>query len=255
MGLLGSVPRSILRSILAAFSFLTRLPIPGGAAVSERDLGRSVLWFPLVGFALGATWLGAARVLQGHLAAGPTAVMLVALLAALTGGLHLDGVADTFDALGGGRGDRTRMLEIMRDSRIGAHGATALCLVLVGKIVAVHELLERDGPFPIFPLLGAPVFARFAVVPLLVFFRYARPAGLGSPFRAQARAGYAVAAALLPIGLCVWAGSRSLIPAAAALAAALACGLALNRRLGGLTGDVYGAAIELAELVFLISAA
>ena len=244
----------LLRSLAAAFSFLTRLPVPGGAAVTERDLGRSVLWFPLVGAALGAALIGAASLLQGrpgHLAAGPTAVVLVALLAALTGGLHLDGLADTFDAWGGGRGDRTRMLEIMRDSRIGAHGAAALCLLLVGKVFALRELLARGALFPIF---AAPVFARFAVVPLLILFRYARPAGLGSPFGRETRAGYALAAALLPIGLCVWAGSRAVIPAAAALATALACGWALDRRLGGLTGDVYGAALELAELAFLISA-
>lgn len=242
--------RGLLRSVMAAFSFLTRLPIPA-AAVAERDLGRGVIWFPLVGAAMGAVWVGVARGLQGHLAPGPLAVLLVALLAAMSGGLHLDGVADTFDALGGGRGDRTRMLDIMRDSRIGAHGAAALFLVLAGKIFAVLDLLARGD---LFPLFAAPVLARLAVVPLLVCFRYARPAGLGSPFRAHARAWHVVAALPLPLALCVWAGPSMLVPGGAAVTAALACALALNRHLDGLTGDVYGAAIELAEVAFLVSA-
>jgi adenosylcobinamide-GDP ribazoletransferase len=211
--------------------------------------------------------VAAARLLNGHLSLGVLAVVLVALLAMLSGGLHLDGLADTFDGLGGGRGDRARMLEIMRDSHIGAHGAAALVLALAAKIFALQELLARGGggdasanASTLWPLFAAPVFARWAVVPLMVFFRYARPVGLGSAFRAHGRAALVAGATLLPLGLTVGtavagvAGVPTLAAGAAALAAALLLGVALNRRLDGLTGDVYGAAIELAEVAFLVTA-
>ena len=92
----------------------------------------------------------------------------------MTGGLHLDGVADVFDGLGGGHGDRERILRIMRDSRIGAHGATALVLVLAVKVAALAELLGRGA---LWPLVVAPAVARFAVVPLIVLLPYARRGG------------------------------------------------------------------------------
>jgi len=268
----------IFAPILAAFSFLTRLPVPARGGVSDADLGRSVVWFPLVGAVLGGAAVGIERLARGHLAPGLIAVLLVAVSAVLTGGLHLDGLADTFDAWGGGRGDRARMLEIMRDSRIGAHGAVALFLVLAGKIFAMVQL-QPQAPLDIFdrgmiwPLLAAPLLARWAVVPLIVLFPYARPAGLGTAFRAHARLAQLAGATVLPLALAIGAsvgiggglghGRLALdggdvtsiwTAGAAALGVALALGALLTRRLGGLTGDVYGAAIELAELAVLIMA-
>jgi adenosylcobinamide-GDP ribazoletransferase len=200
-----------------------------------------------VGAALGAILWGAARALTGHLAPGVLAVALVSLHALLSGGLHLDGLADTLDAWGGGRGQRARMLEIMRDSRIGAHGAAALALLLAGKIAALAALLARGT---LWPLLAGPAVARWAVVPLIMLFPYARPGGLGSPFQERRRGIDLLAATLLVAALPYWFGAGALRAGALALAAALLLALALSRRLGGLTGDVYGAAVEIAELVF-----
>jgi len=169
----------------------------------------------------------------------------------MTGGLHLDGVADVFDGLGGGHGDRERTLRIMRDSRIGAHGATALVLVLAVKAAALSDLLARGS---LWPLVVAPVVARFAVVPLLVLFPYAREEGLGRAFRGTAgRREIAIAAVLAAAAVAPFAPA-ALVPALAALAAAAAVALSVNRRLGGLTGDVYGAAIEIAEAALLAAA-
>jgi adenosylcobinamide-GDP ribazoletransferase len=263
----------ILRPIAAAFGFLTRLPVPGragaGATMGEADLaddlGRSVVWFPLVGAALGGVSIALERLARGHLSPGLVAVALVAAAAALTGGLHLDGLADTFDAWGGGRGDRTRMLEIMRDSRIGAHGAVALFLVLAAKLFAMVDLVGRGV---VWPLFAAPLLARWAVVPLMVFFRYARPAGLGAAFRAPGGiTRFAGASVVMGLGLALGAAGMGLsianlstcatfgAGAAAALGVALGLAARLDRRLGGLTGDVYGAAIELAELAVLVAGA
>ena len=241
---------SALRSLAIAFGFLTRVPVPTGA-VLPRELGRAVAWFPAVGAVLGAMLAGLAHVLDGRLAPSLVAVAVVALLAAVTGGLHLDGVADVFDALGGGRGSRDRMLAIMRDSRIGAHGAAALALLLAGKLAAIAALVAHGRAWPVF---AAPVAARWAVVPLIAWFPYARPDGLGTAFHDHAGAAQVAGATVLAALALGGFGAPMVAPALAALATALGLALWLTRRLGGLTGDVYGAAIELAELVFLVVA-
>ncbi len=149
----------------------------------------------------------------------------------------------------------------MRDSRIGAHGAAALVLLLMAKVVAVFYLLHGAA---LWPLLAAPVLARWAVVPLVVFFGYARAEGLGTAFQAHARAAHVALATIVALGaaIALAAATPSFgdtataigIAAASALGVALALAGLLDRRLGGLTGDVYGAAIELAELAVLVSA-
>jgi adenosylcobinamide-GDP ribazoletransferase len=242
---------ALLRHLLGAFRFLTVLAIPGPHPRAPEQ-GRVLAWFPLPGLVLGAAAAGAAWLLRGHLAAGAAAVLIVGGLAWLTGALHLDGVADVADGLGGGHGDPARTLAIMRDSRIGAFGATALVLVLGAKVVAVAELLGRtDVPWA---LVCAPVVARFAAVPLVVLFPYAAPEGMGRAFHDQAGGRELAIAAVLTAAILAAAGLRSLVPTAAALLAAAAVALLVRRRLGGLTGDAYGAAIELAETVFLVFA-
>jgi adenosylcobinamide-GDP ribazoletransferase len=240
-----------VRALLAALAFLTRLPLRS----REQDashLGASLVFFPLVGLALGLVLMGAEFLLRGHLTSALIAVALVSLLALLSGALHLDGLSDVFDGLGGGRGDRERTLAIMRDSHIGALGATALVLVVIAKLVAVHGVLERGA---LLALCAFPVVARFSAVVLVVSFPYARAEGLGKAFHEQARAVHLVLAALLAAPVLAWAGARCAIAAAVALAVALLFAAWLNRRLGGITGDVCGAAIELAEVAFLVAVA
>ena len=194
----------------------------------------------------------AASSAKGHLSIELTAIGLVALLAGLTGGLHIDGVADVFDGLGGGRGNGERMLKIMRDSRIGAHGATAIVIVLIAKVFAMLEVL-RGGAYLLPPPLF-PVAARWSACALVVVFPYARKEGLGKAFNGHARGVYLVAATGMTAAIVAVICTQAIVPALAALAAAVGLGLFMKRRLGGLTGDVYGAAIQLAELAFLVVA-
>jgi adenosylcobinamide-GDP ribazoletransferase len=238
---------SAVRALLAAFTFLTRLPI-GSGPLRDEDLGRSVSFFPVVGLVLGLVLTGLASLLVGVLPSMLVGVILVAFLAALTGGLHLDGVADVFDALGGGRGDRQRMLEIMRDSRIGAHGAAALCLLLVAKVVVVATAVERHD---LLALMLFPMLARWAVTPAIVLHPYARQEGLGRAFHGEAGVPEVVMATVVVSIAVSLLGFRFLAPAGGALAAALIFSWWLRVRLGGLTGDVYGATIELAEVMAL----
>jgi adenosylcobinamide-GDP ribazoletransferase len=236
-----------MRPLVAAFAFLTRLPVWAGP-LRDEDMGRSVAFFPIVGLVLGLVLTGLGSVLGGPLGSPLAATVLVAVLAGLTGGLHLDGAADVFDALGGGRGDRQRMLDIMRDSRIGAHGGAALVLLLLAKVLAVAQVLGRHDWAA---LLAFPALARWAVAPSIVFYPYARDEGLGRAFNGQAggrQVGLATALAALVLAVL---GVHLLVPALGALLAATLLSLWLRRRLGGLTGDVYGAAIELGEVTVL----
>ena len=240
----------MLRTLVVAITFLTRVPITL-REVRDADFGHAVAWFPLVGLMLGAVLAGAAHAGRGHVSIELLALGLVTLLAVLTGGLHLDGIADVFDGLAGGRGDRERTLALMRDSRIGAFGAAALTLVLLAKLLSIVELERRDMTWA---LLAFPVAARFAVCPLVVCFPYARKDGLGKAFNGHARLAHLVIATCTTSAVLALAGPHALAPALAAFATAIALAVWLQRRLGGLTGDVYGAAIELAELAFLIVA-
>jgi adenosylcobinamide-GDP ribazoletransferase len=236
-----------VKAVVAAFAFLTRLPVWRGP-LRDVDLGRAVSFFPLVGLVLGFALTGVAAALAGNLSPWLIAVLLATSLAALTGALHLDGFADVFDALGGGRGDRARMLEIMRDSRIGAHGAAALTLLLIAKVAALAQLAERRD---LVTLLAFPMVARWLAALLVVFFPYARAEGLGRAFSGEAgRAQAAIATAVAAVAIAVL-GTPLILPALGTAAVVLGFGFWLHRRLGGLTGDVYGAAIELGEVSML----
>jgi adenosylcobinamide-GDP ribazoletransferase len=234
-----------------AFRFLTRFPV-GRDVPARADAGRSCAWFPLAGAAMGLLVAGGAWLAQGHVPPALAGVIAAAALAWMSGGLHLDGLADTFDGLSGGHGDRERTLAIMRDGRIGAHGAAALALLLLAKAAALAELVARGDPWP---MVAAPAVARFAAVPLVVWFPYAREEGLGTAFRGTAGTREIGIAAVLAAAAAGPSAPASLASAAAAHAVAGALALAVRRRLGGRTGDVYGAAIELAELAFLSVAA
>jgi adenosylcobinamide-GDP ribazoletransferase len=207
--------------------------------------------FALVGLVLGFALTGLAAALAGIMSPWLVAVLLAAVLALLTGGLHLDGFADVFDALGGGRGDRARMLEIMRDSRIGAHGAAALNLLLIAKVAGVAQTAERHD---LVTLLAFPTIGRWLAALLVVLFPYARPEGVGLAFNGEAgrlQAGIATAIAAVTIAVL---GPSLILPALGAGLVVFAFAFWIHRRLGGLTGDVYGASIELGEVALLVLA-
>jgi adenosylcobinamide-GDP ribazoletransferase len=236
------------RPFVCALGFLTRFPVPH-VELSEAQVARSSAFFPWVGAIIATLLWGVSR---ACLPLGPqvTSACVITCWALVTGALHLDGLADTFDSLGGGRGDRARMLEIMRDSRIGAHGAAALTLALLLKWVALERVLTlHDDAW-----LLAPVCARFLVVLLLAGFTYAREQGLGSAFSGRVRTlEVAIAAcALLPFGY--YFGARVVLPALFGVALAMVLVLRMRKWLGGLTGDVHGAAIEICEIGVLLAA-
>jgi adenosylcobinamide-GDP ribazoletransferase len=247
---------NLVRGLLTALAFLTRIPVPGAGAWRPGAAGMSVVFFPAVGLLLGAASAGMAALLLDRLGLPPHplwALALVGLHALLTGALHLDGLSDLVDGLGGSRGDRDRALEIMRDPRIGAFGVVALILVLGAKVLAMAEILRMSARPGI--LLAYPVAPRLGAAFLVVFLPTARATGLAATFHQEAHWPMAVAAAVLTAAFAWAQGASMLVPSASALGAAVVVGLLVAARLRGLTGDAYGAAIELAELAFLIAAA
>jgi adenosylcobinamide-GDP ribazoletransferase len=241
----------LFRGLLTALSFLTRIPVPSGRWAP----GPSVAFFPAVGLLLGAASAGAVWLLFDRLGLAPRpiwALTLVGLQALLTGALHLDGLSDVVDGLGGARGDRQRALEIMKDPRIGAFGVVALVFAIGAKILTMNELLHLPGRVPL--LLAYPVGARLGAALLVVALPCARATGLAATFHSESRWHGLAAAALMTAGVLWCQHWATAIPTAASLGAGLVTGLYLAARLRGVTGDVYGAAIELGEIAFLIAA-
>jgi adenosylcobinamide-GDP ribazoletransferase len=238
----------IRRRIALAAAFLTRLPVRA-AAGEDSEVGRALAFFPLIGALLGAALVALAWLVGAALPASVLAVLATALLAALTGGLHLDGVADTFDALGAPGADRARLLEILRDSRIGAHGAAALLLVVLLKASALQAVLVRSD---LTVVLAFPAVARWVATLVIVLFPYARPHGLGVAFHAHARRSDVAFASACTLLVVLCAGAAAALAALVAAVTVLLFVQRVARRLGGVTGDVCGAAIELAEVVFLV---
>jgi adenosylcobinamide-GDP ribazoletransferase len=237
---------------LAAAAFLTRLPLGRTGGGDPDVLLRAAPFFPLVGGALGLVVGGAAIGLAGVLPALLAGLLAVALELALTGALHLDGLADSADGLGSA--DRDSSLAIMRDHALGTYGGAALALDLLVKAAALGTLVEADA---LTAVVAALALSRAAPLPLARLLPYARTGeGTGRLLAMHARtapvlAGMALAAAL---ALAVYRfDALALLVCAAAVTTAV--GLLAHRRLGGVTGDVMGAAIELSATAALVVAA
>ena len=237
--------------LLIALQFLTRLPIRLPGMPAPDQLGRSLLWYPLVGLLLGGVLAIAAWLLSA--AAAPlAAALLLALWVLASGGLHLDGLADTADAWVGGFGDRERTLAIMKDPCCGPIAVVSLVVLLLLKFAALWTLLAA-GHWA--ALLLAPLLGRSALLLLFLGTPYVREGGLGSAMAANlpARDGWRVLlGAALACLLAGWSGLLALLVAALAFAL---CRRALLRRLGGTTGDTAGAVLELLECAVLVALA
>lgn len=242
----------ILTGPLLAVSFLTILPVRLRYPVAEGAAGRAVAYFPLVGALLGAVVAGADTLFRVVLPVGVASALDIALLAVFTGGLHLDGFVDSCDGLLGGRNPERR-LEIMRDSRAGSFGAAGLTFLLLIQYTAlsnVHGIWRPAG------LIVLCVLSRWAMVLALALFPYARAAGLGSPFHdALSRVSVAVAGVLaLLIGAALLARDPVALlgMVVASALVALGGGWWIQGRLGGLTGDSYGAIEQMSWTLMLL---
>ncbi|HVA82277.1 MAG TPA: adenosylcobinamide-GDP ribazoletransferase [Candidatus Binataceae bacterium] len=242
---------SLIAELRIAASFLTILPILPRGRIDDARVADSFGWFPLIGFALGVALCVEDAILARFFALTLRSILIVLSITIVTGALHLDGLADTADALGAGR-DRTRALEILRDSRIGAYGTAAIFFSLALKIVTLATLAGARRYTAIFAAVG---FSRWAMVAVAERLPYLRTTGAGSAMLADTRtprnlmiASLTVIAATAPLI------SRSILGAAiAAIAITLAVRAFYRRWLCGVTGDLIGACGEIVEIAVLIA--
>lgn len=270
-----------MQSFLVALAFLTIIPIRFREMPTETAIARSRFWYPVVGLLLGSLLGGWAYLLSLCIPPMLAAFLVLVLWVILTGALHLDGFGDLCDGLFGGKTPEDR-LRIMKDPRRGTFGVVGTVLLLLGKFVACVELLNRWGPSAALAAGLAATLARFLVLTVAAGARYPRSEGTGRLIVEATQNLEAIAFSLLAIAAVgwwpwvvlqpVWSAPRGpegryyhLFPNAEAVLLVILLivpawsGVVLVRkccesRLGGITGDCLGAAIELAELVFLISA-
>jgi adenosylcobinamide-GDP ribazoletransferase len=258
-----------MRSIMLAIQFLTILPVRLRGVVSERDIARSAAFFPVVGavqgFLLFISAIALVRLLPPDIVSG----FLIALAIISNGGFHLDGLADTFDALavkssGDPAADREKRLSVMKDSLTGAIGVVAIVMVILLKFVLIKNVLIFPVPLAGFLILFLmPVFSKWIMVPAMYHGKSARHNGLGKIFIE----GISLSIVIFSSALAIFifsilfnlhsagiSGLRTLLifglfPAGYLFAhgAVLFC----SRKFGGLTGDTLGALSELSEIVYL----
>ena len=236
-------------SLRRAWAFLTRLP--GGAHPGDdRELGRSVPWFPVVGAAIGALSGTVYWALHGPLGALLAAVLAVAAGAVATGCFHEDGLADTADALGGS--SQQRRLEIMKDSRVGAFGVLALVLSTLVRVFAVSSLAPAAG---LVALVVAHMLGRTMAVAVMGLVPAAAGTGLGHSYTAHLPQAWTAVAVVAASAVAASLGLPGTVSLAAAAAGAALVALIARRAFGGTTGDVLGATEQVAEVAVLVSAA
>lgn len=254
-----------VQALIAAFQFLTRIPVPVTVPFQGPVLARSVIYFPLAGALIGVCLAAFAWLVDLFVPAAPGVVLVLAFWTALSGGLHLDGWMDTADGVLSNR-SRERMLEIMKDSRVGAMGVLAAVLLLLFKASLLYELLDGVQAKLYWPLLViGPIWSRAWMSAAIACWPNARQ-GEGIAVLFNEVKGLHAAAAFVTAAAGTWivlwiSGMRENAAFILLLIIGLitvCCGwfLAawLNRKLGGLTGDTYGAMNEAIEAVLLFAA-
>jgi adenosylcobinamide-GDP ribazoletransferase len=243
--------RSAADSFLVAVQFMTRLPVSREIQYSPEALAKSAVFFPAVGLLVAAGGVALNSALSPHASRGVVVVLILAYLVTVTGGLHEDALGDAADGFGGGW-EKDRVLEIMRDSRIGSFGAIAITLGLLARFVFLTNL--APGKFSGFFIAGQ-VLGRWTALPLAFCLPSARgsEAGQGKSIAQKITAlslgaGTILAVAIVAAALrtaAVWASLTAVTIAAVS-------GLYYWRRIGGITGDCLGATNQLTEIAIYL---
>jgi len=238
-----------VKTFLQALSFLTILPVGHASLSEEKELAGSMAFFPLVGLIIGLI-LTLGYYLFSFLFSRSLALWLViGLLAFLTRGLHLDGLADTVDGLASG-GTKEKILEVMRDSRIGAFGVISLILIVGAKYFCLDQISDSSLPcsFIVMSILG-----RNAMVLVCYRSSYARREGLAKPFIEHLRTHEVAVSFLSTLGITLLLMRLQGIVAFVGVGLfSLGCRFFFKRRLEGITGDILGATNELSEVLCLL---
>jgi len=251
-----------MKKLLLALQFLTIVPFRDMGNVSEQEMGRTTTFFPMVGFVEGIVLALCAALFLKVFPTELTSALIVLILTVMNGGLHLDGLSDTFDALAS-RGNQEKKLSIMKDSTVGPMGVMAIVIALLLKYVLLNAVFFHSSLRAYYAAVALmPVMSRWAMVPAAYYGRSARQDGLGRLFIEHTKGSQLLSATAAAIALvlivCVMSMQLPFIMFCLMFAMPIlyALGFAavwfFNGNFGGMTGDSLGAVNEIAVLVFLI---
>ena len=243
----------LMKSFILALQFLTTIRLSKDLPFIEGDFSASLRWFPLIGFLIGLLqWSLAGMFFAVRMPAELNALILVMAGLLITGGLHLDGVADSLDGFGAGR-DRESILRIMKDTRLGVFGTAGIVLVLLAKIFAFKYVIFSNALYAIW---FAPILSRTMLVVACVLLPYAREDGTGKAFASGSKLLHLLPAIVVCVVLvCLISGVRGLWIAGIASGIGLVFVFYCYRKISGFTGDTLGLLNELVEISALFSAA
>ncbi|MBI4378276.1 MAG: adenosylcobinamide-GDP ribazoletransferase [Nitrospinae bacterium] len=242
-------------NFILSLQFLTIINIRNDTKVAsgqidKERLGKSAIFFPLVGVFIGFILVITSQVASLWLPVSVTDAMVMIVLIIVTGGLHIDGFADTIDGFAGGR-DKDSVLRIMKDSRIGTFGVAGLVMLLLTKYLSIQN---TQIDVKSWVLASMPVFGRWSVLPLGFFYRYARmEEGTGKVFAESIEWREFIIGTILSLAIILLLlGSSGFIILSVIFFITLLIGRYSEKRIGGITGDVFGATIEINELITII---
>lgn len=237
-----------IKSFLTGVQFLTRLPTPA-FQFREEYFVQALLYFPLIGLLIALIMTGANLLLLKVFTPAISSAVLLFLYVLITGGLHLDGLLDSIDGFFSHR-SREKILEIMKDSRVGAHGVTGAVIFLLLKYSLYQSLgtaISYNSLWQVF------ILSRWAMVLLIHCFPYIRPQGLGKMYQEQDTTKQFLGSATLAYGLILLLGWKlGLVLIISLTAATWFYGKKIVQIIGGMTGDTYGACTELMEALGLV---
>ena len=257
---------NIMNSFFIGLQFLTRISIVKQTVWTEESFGKSVKFFPAVGAVLGISYVVIISILT-YFAGGllsnafPMLKAAVALMSMiiLTGAIHCDGFMDTFDGLFSGR-ERERILEIMKDSRVGAFGVVSFVMIALFNFAVLTELANLSTWALLPAIYSAPIIGRFIMVITIGSFPYARPEGMGKAFAeytTRSTVIFASVETLILLSPLILISQAMIQPLIISLVVTLAFSLYFGRfstkKIGGVTGDIYGAVTTISEALVLLS--
>lgn len=237
----------MIKGLILSLQFLTRIPINIPVEFNKENLAKSTFFFSLVGAILGGI-CGIIYYLFSFINIELAALATVMGMIAVTGGLHLDGIADTFDGFMANK-DKETTLEIMKDSRVGTFGAVALILTILTKYVVISNFTVN---VPIILILSL-ANSRVVVCHKMIYKKIARPGGLGDMFHSSNLKKYALSGAIIYTGIIAILNPIYLIPLVSTILVGEMISSISYKKIGGFTGDIYGATIEIGEIVSLMT--
>ena len=240
----------IIEQFLILIQFMTRIPVFIKTEYSNEKLGKSIKFFPLLGLIVGLILFGASIIFCKLVGMEPLQRQIVALLIILVeifvvGIIHLDGLADTFDALFS-YATKDKMLEIMKDSRVGTNGAVVLILYFIAKILLISEILAIDGRY----LIIYPILARLSTSMNAGLGEYARKTGMSNGIIDENGLKEAIFSIILVV---LVKGVKGIIITVIAILFILFFRRNVRKKIDGITGDTMGASLELVNLIVLMA--